>query len=457
MICGKTIIFACLVALALPTVADAAATPLLQEIRVTKNKITIIPHSSFKDPYLRKSEFFVEYYDPDLNLEELDDSIAAIPFILCAIPAIWFSGKTYTIETMDEDLFYSLEIINHVFKLFYPKYKWHGKLVPHKLIKNTPPLARSEDEVAILFSGGLDSTCTSFAHLDKKQLLLTIRGCDVQLGKVEKWHTVVKQVTEFAQTYGHETLFLSFNFYGMLNRPYFSRAMGNWWAKTSGSLSHAGLVAPVLYLKGYKHLLFASSNTVECPRPFGNHPLIDNNLRFADIAVAHDGGELTRPEKVRLISTQAKKMRVPLPQLRVCRRDRDGRNCGHCFGKCLLTINNILSEGLDYTLFGFDVPLETVINQTKNCFMTRTKFLKCGDLWDWGCSQKSTQKRRKQIKKASEPLRSYLEWFLHLNLDQYCRENRRLYEKKKPFYAQLWQLAYQPAKRSVMGIKQPIW
>ena len=135
-----------------------------------------------------------------------------------------------------------------------------------------------------MFSGGLDSVCTSFAHLDKKQLLLTIRGCDVQMGKVEKWHMVTKQVDDFAKTYSHDVLCLGFNFYGMLNRPYFSRAMGNWWSKTSGSLSHAGLVAPLLFAKGYTHLLFASSNTVDCPRPFGNHPLIDNNLKFAIIS-----------------------------------------------------------------------------------------------------------------------------------------------------------------------------
>ena len=93
---------------------------------------------------------------------------------------------------MDKDLFYSLKKIQHVFKLFYPQFAWNGQLVAKKLVKNKPKAARSNREVGVLFSGGLDSVCTSFAHLDKKQLLLTIRGCDVQMGKVEKWHMVDK-------------------------------------------------------------------------------------------------------------------------------------------------------------------------------------------------------------------------------------------------------------------------
>lgn len=432
----------------------SAATPLIESVTAFNNKIEVVAHQSFADLYLRKSEFFVEYYNQDdLQLQNLPESINTIPFILCAIPAIWFSGKTYTIETMDKDLYDSLKKIQHVFKIFYPKFKWDGKLIPKKLEKNYLHKTKKKNKIGVLFSGGLDSVCTSFAHLDKQQLLLTIRGCDVPLGKTEKWFNVVDQVNEFAHTYGHEVAYIGFNFYGILNRPYFSRKMGNWWAKTSGSLSHAGLVAPLLYAKGYKHLRFASSNTIDCPRPFGNHPLIDNNLLFSSITVQHDGGTLTRPEKVQLIYKQAKKNNVPLPVLRVCRRDKDGRNCGNCFSKCLLTMNNILAAGYDYKDFGFDIALDDLITLTKSYFVPKIEFLKSGDLWDWQCSQKSLKKNR-FFKSRSKKLDAYLQWFLQLRLDEYCKSNTAVYEKKKPFYAYLWQLAYtKDSENELLSIK----
>ena len=47
-------------------------------------------------------------YPQGIDLQDLPPSIVDIPLITNVIPVIWLSGKEYTIEEMDEDLYYSL-------------------------------------------------------------------------------------------------------------------------------------------------------------------------------------------------------------------------------------------------------------------------------------------------------------------------------------------------------------
>jgi hypothetical protein len=83
--------------------------------------------------------------------------------------------------------------------------------------------------------------------------------------------------------------------------------------------------------------------------PYGTHPLLDPLYSSSDLRIRHDGIELSRLEKTRLIAGWD----VALQNLRVCnqyRQYRSGRlNCGRC-EKCVRTMLGLLAVGaLDKT------------------------------------------------------------------------------------------------------------
>jgi hypothetical protein len=79
-------------------------------------------------------------------------------------------------------------------------------------------------------------------------------------------------------------------------------------------------------------------------RPFGTHPLIDPYYSSSDLRVHHDGIELSRLDKVRLIADWP----VALENLRVCNRflayEPGKLNCGKC-EKCVRTMLELLVLG----------------------------------------------------------------------------------------------------------------
>jgi hypothetical protein len=78
--------------------------------------------------------------------------------------------------------------------------------------------------------------------------------------------------------------------------------------------------------------------------PYGTHPLLDQNYSSGDLRLRHDGIELSRLEKTRLLV----EWDVALQNLRVCNRfaryRRGNLNCGRC-EKCVRTMLGLLTFG----------------------------------------------------------------------------------------------------------------
>ena len=132
-------------------------TDLIEQITVKKNRLDVVVNKEFKEAYLHEN-FFVEY-DEDIDLEKLDYSLVTMPFIMNVISLVWVSGKEYYVDSMDQDVYDSLQRIKEVFKVFYPKTPWDGQLIPRKIVKNEPLRVNTSERIALLFSGGVD--CTS--------------------------------------------------------------------------------------------------------------------------------------------------------------------------------------------------------------------------------------------------------------------------------------------------------
>lgn len=417
---------------------------LITDITAEKNKLKIIPAKNFAQQFLLEPHFFAEF-DENVDISVLDDSVLIIPFVAVAAPIIWGTNSYYSIPSIDADYYAALQRIKKAYQILYPSLSWSGEIVPEKIVKNAP--ANNGDICGVLFSGGLDAVCTSFANLDKQQRLITICGGDIRPMQEHMWQQVQKQAIEFAQQYKHTNSFVRSNFLTMLHHDYLntiSPEIPAWWAHTSQSMSYCGLVAPLMVALGYNRLLIASTRTVEYPYAYGTHPIIDNCINYAGVQIIHDGAELDRMAKVQLIERVVKTNKLQIPVLRVCwGNDMDGGNCCEC-EKCLRTINELIVEGADHQAYGFAVSLDTVIQRTKKYFKPKLS-MKAGLWWHWGCVLKRIierfeQENNQQVILYPQKLRNYLWWLSRVDLDG-IGSNREKYivrEQQRLLLQHLW-------------------
>lgn len=411
---------------------------LIKSIEINKNMVRVIANPTFAKTYL-KQHFFAKY-DDSIDLSKLDYSIVTIPFIMNVIPMVWVSDNVYYIDSMDKDLFNSLNTIQKVFQAFYPTKKWAGKLIPKTLIDNSKKMKKS-DAISVLFSHGLDAVYTSFHNRDKKQILVTIGGGDINLFKHNMWENVQKQCKEFAKKNGHTNAFVKSNF--MTFRKYkhlntLSPEIKNWFGETSQSLSYTGLAAPIAYSKGSPQLLIASTRTSDFPYPYGTHPTIDNNIAYAGVTIDHDGPEVNRLDKIREIAAIAKENNLSKPLLRVCwGKDPNGGNCNSC-EKCLRTIVELLVENQVPEEYGFKIPLnEAIIHARKKS--PGAEKLKPGLMWHWGCIQHAAQQTLANAQTfLNNNLKEFLQWISSLDLNKYKKETKNYFEQQRETLATLW-------------------
>lgn len=377
---NKKIMFrALLLSLLLPNVAFSAN--LIERLTVRKNRLDVIINPEFKKKYLH-DDFFIEY-DEDIDLEQLDYSVVTLPFIMNVISLVWVSGKEYQIDSMDEEIFQSLERIKQVFKVMYPATDWRGSLVPKKLIKNKKINKDDSDLIALLFSGGLDSTSASLAHRHKQQLLITAWGqSQLPLTEPRLWKTVKNRLIDFAQRFGHKNAFIKSNYYAFLNLKKLTKLspeIVTWRINTIEDISWAGLTAPILVTYRIPVLRIGSSDCWEFPYPTACNPYIDGNITFAGITIKHDQFDLSRFDKVFLITKLCKHHLICPQEFIICQQKDGTMNCSKC-EKCLLTIISLLASGADPREYGF--PHYEPVEKNMNAFLAKGKLSTSG-IWQF--------------------------------------------------------------------------
>lgn len=387
---------------------------LIDSVTVDKNELRITINKQFRKRYLLDN-FFAKY-DNDVDLTQLDYSIQIMPCIMNLVSIVWISGKDYYIESMDEELYHSLEKVKEVFKRMYKKTRWNGRLIPRKLVKNTFNHTFKPDEkerMALLFSGGLDSTTSSLYHRDKKQLLVTVWGhWDTPLHDRKLWETRRNQLIEFGKEYGHENTFIKSNYYSFLNRPVLdnlSREISSWRIFTVEGIGWAGLVAPLMLLKGYPELRHASTITWDYNFPAAANPFIDDNIKFSGVRLKHDLFDMNRIEKCEYIA-QACKEGCPKPFVRVC-EEKTVANCCHC-QKCIRTIIEFVVVGENPQDYGFAIDPEVVVRKSKQFMQHHNHASGATTVWHFTHIQKKMQEREKN----GLPIPENLRWILSYDL-----------------------------------------
>ena len=399
---------------------------LIEKLTVRKNKLSITINKEFKESYL-KDNFFVEY-DTDIDLEQFDYSIVTLPFIMNVASLVWISGHEYELEAMDVEVYASLQRLKKIFRVMYPKTSWNGRFVPKVFTNHDPEQYAAParpDTMALLFSGGVDSTVSSLYHRDKPQVLVTAWGQSaLPLNQPALWKKIKKRVTQFATTYGHTNAFLKSNYYYFLDLKKLTKLspeIVTWRTDTIEDIGWAGLIAPILLSKGIKTLRIGASEHWDVTLGSAASPYIDSSISFAGIKLYHDLFSMTRYDKIRYLVDLCNKDLIERHKLIICQKPGDIVSCGKC-EKCCLTLALLLGSGADPKKYGFPKASQQAAQRVKKHLSNTDSFM-VTTLWDYTELQKMV--RTKSIE--------HLEWLTTIDLS-----NKSAYTLKEDAHSFTW-------------------
>ena len=320
-------------------------------LEVTGNKLTIkIDCSENIKKYFLTDYAYVEY---DQDMTNIGKSILYIPIVSNIITMAWAVGADIYVEELDKTFMGSLSTIKHVFEKWYPQFSFSTNLYVENVISNH----FNGEGYGLLFSGGVDALTSYIRHKDKHPDLFMSWDMTLPIKKFsnrskQQWNNVHHIKTNMQQVIHQKLLSREFK-------------VGEWNENISHALRLLGLSAP-LTTKGIGTVLIAASFTDDHDEPWGSHPLIDNNVAWANIKVIHDGYELSRQDKIKYIA----KYPEYLSDLRVCNNHRDhiNYNCCRC-EKCSRTITALILEGIDPRNYNFNINPKKILWYIKDCWV----------------------------------------------------------------------------------------
>lgn len=294
--------------------------------------------------------FEVEYSE---NISTVPASVLIIPFVCNVLPIVWLTDSELKLPELDREFYESIPGILKGYRDMSPMLEFKGKVNAQKLIDNH---YEPTDEVAALFSGGVDAFATLIAHISEKPTLVTLWGADVKLTDTEGWERVSRHAHDTANQYTlPEPLLVRTNFRGILLERALDElvtASGDgWWHGYQHGIAILGHAAPTAYLHRWKTVYIASSFTPDNKTICASDPTIDNKVNLVSTKVWHDQYDFHRQQKVSHIVAHCRSIGIT-PMLRVCWITTGGTNCC-CCEKCQRTIFALLAEGENPSDYGF--------------------------------------------------------------------------------------------------------
>ncbi|GHV87260.1 hypothetical protein AGMMS50255_5560 [Spirochaetia bacterium] len=385
-----------------------------------------------KEYFNPAEEFYIEY---DLDkmpvrqtIADVPDSVLAIPFLCNVLPIAWVLDASIHVKEIDKQFYESIPRFKNGYVKMYEKYpavKFNGSLTAASIIDNTlpPPPPSAVNKKLLFFSGGVDAFNSIIKHRSEKPALVTVWGSDVFFDDAEGWCNVQEHVVHTAEQFNTDYVFIKSNFRKFLNEGALHSfvvpiANDGWWHGFQHGVGLIGHSAPLVYLCKSETVYIASSFTAkEAGRvTCASDPTIDNQVKFLNCNVVHDGYEYSRQDKVATICKFTKKTGMKI-FLRVCWESKGGKNCCHC-EKDYRTMMAILAEGGDPNDFGF------VYNTLKAAEIKQflgNEFVN----FRWVYIQKVFRKNRQILEQRSE-----LKWILDVNFKKQ-KENQETWFSKR--------------------------
>ncbi|MBE7101570.1 peptidase [Bacillus cereus] len=298
------------------------------------------------------NHMFLEY---NYDISDIPNSILAIPFVSNVIPLVWITDSTILINELDESFYECLNNIKTAYQNMFPSVRFKGSIVVDKIIDNT---YTPELEAASLFSGGLDALTTFIRIKDKKPLLITEYGWhEDNIEDSDVWEADKENAINFAKCHGLENILIQSNYgtfisAGNIDHDFRNKLEDTWWHGLHHGLAIISAAIPIAFKLKIKCIYIASSNSPLYEVTCASDPTVDNEIRYASGEVFHDGYELNRQDKVKVVVDHYSAIKE-LVNIRVCFKNEE--NCCKC-EKCLRTIMGIIAEGQDPCGYGFNIP-----------------------------------------------------------------------------------------------------
>ncbi len=326
-----------------------------------------------------KEPFFVSY---DIDVREVPESIAIIPLLANIAPIAWFAGFSIELNEVDEKFIQALEIIKSEFEASYPNIDFsHSKIYVNKIVKNDYIVSKS----AMLFSGGVDAYATYFRHYKEYLDLITIQGADVEMDDKKQWSRVVSLNEKETLLESNSKYYIKSNL-----RTFYTYQVDlllsnlSWWGSVQHGLALNCVIAPLAVIRKYNNIYIASSYTDKIDISWGSTPSIDNNIKWGNTKIKHDGYELKRQDKVDLIIRNTKELNKTL-NLRVCYSLLNvSVNCSKC-EKCYRTMVGIILANANPNKYGFKAFFsiyDELLNNFKKGFSTKGSQYFWGEIYD---------------------------------------------------------------------------
>lgn len=330
----------------------AQETPLIQDIQVTKNQITVTANEEFAQSFLITPKHVTRYHDPNLDLRKLDPSVLIMPFVLDVLTAVLISGKSYFVETLDREFALSIERLRNLLRYMFPHTSWDGQLTSKKTVTHHVAF---QDRCMAMCSGGIDSIYALLLLRNQHPALLLQKG-HADTRNHAQWRASKKTVQSLADKLKCELFTYFSQGSEIVHRERLaslSPEIISWRASAQADLRWIGKALPLMLFYGFSTLYIPSN--VNKDYPFNDHlvtPIVDQMIRFGDsIRFNQEQFTATRLEKVKYITDYFEKEKELPPTLRSC-FNTSGISCNRCI-KCLSTINNLYFIGKNPSDWGF--------------------------------------------------------------------------------------------------------
>ncbi|GAA4114429.1 hypothetical protein GCM10022393_13830 [Aquimarina addita] len=380
-------------------------------------------HKEYNE-YFNSNNLYYVHYDKDISDTPL--SLAVIPLLSNLMPISWFVGFDVYIDEIDETFYRSLELLKEQFIKFHPDKEIRGTLHVNKIVKNTI----NGTNTSLLFSGGLDSFDSLTRHYHKDPYLISIHGADVAIEDTVRWNEFKKFNAE------EKILDASRLFYVESNlREFYTYKVDllvdhlGWWGMVQHGMALLGVLSPLSYKYNITDINIAASATNEITYSWGSSPYIDENMKWANTKVTHDGYQFKRTDKTDNVVRFVKNSEYDI-KLRVCYADeRSGYNCNTCH-KCQRTALSLILAGADPKEYGLNVSNNfydlIFTNFGDDCVMTE------GIKYQWTCIQeKAASVDDFFVLENKEKEQIAIRRFIDLDLDKIVNKNEAKVKQQK--------------------------
>ncbi len=325
---------------------------ILDQMIINKNRVDyyFIVSKGLKK-YLNYNQLFIEY---EVDISDIPNSLLIIPFVANIMPLIWITDSILWITDIDRTFYDAIPKIKNAFQEMYPLYKFRGTIIPANTTVNTYEPVKESIQ---LFSGGVDANTTFIRIKKSNPILINIQGWyKEEVSENPVYDADKRDIIKFSQNNNIHAEFVRSNFATLVNNKEFKRhqrKLGkDWWSGFQHGNAFISIASVLAYKYKVRNIYIASSYTIGYEIAWGSDPRTDILFSFATNGrTIHDGYELTRQQKVKILVEYQKSINKQYP-IRVC--SFNDSNCCTC-EKCFRTILGIIVEGGDISKFSFNI------------------------------------------------------------------------------------------------------